>query len=329
MTVYLDGVLALNFCINYLLLRGTARLGASAAGRGRTALGALAGAVYAVLVWFPWGRWMTVPPVKILAAALMLLISFGPKKSTLRLAAVFGALALTLCGAVYGTAFLQGNPVPWGKNLLYPVSFASLLLTALAVSLACRLFLPKLSHAPDSIVPLKLQLGDRTVRLSALRDSGNTLTDPVSGQSVITVYWAAAAGLFPEKLRAEEWKTPAALALRLRKYHPRLIPYRAVGVESGLLLAVPCRITVNSETTTGLAAFSPNPVSDGGAAEALIGGTVYAESSGKNSAISFSLFKNHVHRRQRHSAPASAPGGGAEMSDPLRSGGRDGQAAAH
>ena len=59
MTVYLDEVLVLNFAVNYLLLRGTARLGASAAGRGRIALGALSGALYAVLVWLSWGRWMT------------------------------------------------------------------------------------------------------------------------------------------------------------------------------------------------------------------------------------------------------------------------------
>lgn len=329
MTVYIDEVFALNFGINYLLLRGTARLGASAAGRGRLALGALAGAVYAVAVYFPWGRWMTAAPMKILMAALMLLIAFGAKKSTLRFAAVFGALALTLCGAVYGTAFLRGRPMAWGKNLLYPVSFASLLLTALAVSLACRLLLPKLSHAPDSILPLKLELEGRTVRLSALRDSGNTLRDPVSGQGVITVYWAAAAGLFPEKLRAEEFRFPSRLALRLKRYHPRLIPYRAVGVEGGLLLAVPCRITLASEKMNGLVAFSPNPVSDGGAAEALIGGSVYVQSSGKTSAFSLSVLQNHVHRRKRHSAAPAHPVGGAEVSDPVRPGRRGGQAASH
>ena len=53
MTVYLDKVFALNFCVNYLLLWGTARLGASALRRGRFLLAAGAGAFYAVAVYLP------------------------------------------------------------------------------------------------------------------------------------------------------------------------------------------------------------------------------------------------------------------------------------
>ena len=53
MTVYLDLVFALNFAVNYLLLRGTARLGASAAPRKRLLGGAALGAAYAVAVYLP------------------------------------------------------------------------------------------------------------------------------------------------------------------------------------------------------------------------------------------------------------------------------------
>ena len=55
----------------------------------------------------------------------------------------------------------------------------------------------------------------------------------------------------------------------------RLLPYRAVGVERGMLLAVKAdSVTVGTENFGRLlVALSPTPVSDGGAYQALIGGT--------------------------------------------------------
>ena len=112
------------------------------------------------------------------------------------------------------------------------------------------------------------------MHLSALRDTGNTLCDPVSGAEVLTVYWKAAKNLFPPhlQLKQEDFAAPAPLPLLLKAYSPRLIPYRAVGTSSGLLLAIPCKITMERKFYTGLVAFSPTPLSDGGAYDALTGG---------------------------------------------------------
>ena len=273
MTVYADAVFVLNFSVNYLLLRASARLGGTAIRRKRLLCGALLGAAYAVSVYLPGLRWLTALPVKLLCAAGMLLAAFGCRRSVLRLSAVFGGMTLVLCGAVYGVELLKGGQVHYrGEALFYPVTFFTLLLTAAAVSFACRLFLPRLTFAADSIVPLTLRLNGRAVHLSALRDSGNTLCDPVSGEAVLTVYWQAVRSLFPFSLSAEEVASPAMLALRLKNYTPRLIPYRAIGVASGLLLAIPCEITLNDQTKNGLIALSPTPVSERGAYEALTGG---------------------------------------------------------
>ena len=149
------------------------------------------------------------------------------------------------------------------------------MLTAGGVYAATRLLLPRLSHAPDSVVPVRLTLGGRRVFLSALRDSGNTLCDPVTGEAVLVADWRCAARLLPhDGLRAADFAAPAALVVRLQRLHPRLIPFRAVGTGSGLLLALPCEeVRIGkSVQKNGLVAFSPTPVSDGGGYEALTGG---------------------------------------------------------
>ena len=183
-------------------------------------------------------------------------------------------MTLALCGAVYGLELLKHGRVRPGA-LWYPVTFSSLVLTAGGVYAATRLLLPRLSHAPDSVVPVRLTLGGRRVFLSALRDSGNTLCDPVTGEAVLVADWRCAARLLPhDGLRAADFAAPAALVVRLQRLHPRLIPFRAVGTGSGLLLALPCEeVRIGkSVQKNGLVAFSPTPVSDGGGYEALTGG---------------------------------------------------------
>ena len=277
-TVYIDAVFVLNLAVNYLLLRAAATLGGAALRRGRLLLGALIGAVYAVAVYLPHCGWLTGLVWKILCGAAMVLAAFGCKRSTLRLGAVFGEVALILCGAVYGVQFLQSGRLHYrGDALFFPVSFFTLLLTAAAVGLACKLLLPKLTFSADSVVPVTVSRGKSSVRLSALRDTGNTLRDPITGESVLTVYWRSVAPLLDGiSLRQEDLAVPAALALRLKHLSPRLIPFRAVGVASGLLLALPCKITINGHTKTGLVALSPTPVSERGAYDALTGGNSYA-----------------------------------------------------
>lgn len=55
--------------------------------------------------------------------------------------------------------------------------------------------------------------------------------------------------------------------------HTRLIPYKTVGVEHGMLLAMrPQEVKISGKREMLLLAFSPVPVSDGGGYEALLGG---------------------------------------------------------
>lgn len=90
MTVYLDSVFALNFAVNWLLLRAAARLGAAAVRPRRIAAAAALGAAYAVAVYLPGCGLLAGWAGKLAMTAALLAVAFGLRRETLRLAAVFG-----------------------------------------------------------------------------------------------------------------------------------------------------------------------------------------------------------------------------------------------
>ena len=93
MTVYLDELFLLNAALNYLLLLGSARLGGGVIRHGRLALAAALGGVYAAAALWPPLAFFRALGMKAVTLALMLLTAFGLARRTMRLGALFLALA--------------------------------------------------------------------------------------------------------------------------------------------------------------------------------------------------------------------------------------------
>ncbi|MCD7887587.1 MAG: sigma-E processing peptidase SpoIIGA, partial [Clostridiales bacterium] len=93
-------------------------------------------------------------------------------------------------------------------------------------------------------VPVLLTCEGRQVFLRALVDTGNLLRDPLTGSPVLIAERQAVARLFPRHCAPTEealCHPTTCLEQLSRQWNPsrlRLVPYRAVGTERGLLLAV-------------------------------------------------------------------------------------------
>ncbi|MBS4878944.1 MAG: sigma-E processing peptidase SpoIIGA [Firmicutes bacterium] len=134
------------------------------------------------------------------------------------------------------------------------------------------------TQAEGGLCPLTLTKGEKTLRLLALIDTGNTLRDPLTGEGVVVLDCGRAGALVPELagVPAQAFQRPVELLARFAGEEPdlRLLPYQAVGVPCGLLLAV----RVDEAAWGGqrrprcLCALSPTPLSDGGGYHALVGG---------------------------------------------------------
>lgn len=280
MTVYLDELFALNTALNYLLLAGSARLGGGALRRRRLLAAAALGGVYAAAALVPELRFLRAGGMKAAAAALMLLTAFGASVRTVRLGALFLALAFCLGGAAFlCVQALGGGVLLLPSGAYYPVSTAGLLaLAGCGYLVAYTVFSRLAEHGGGEITPLYLRTTGHTAALRALRDTGNTLRDPITNERVLVTDLRAAQTLLPEAaLSAERLARPDALLTELSALYPqlrfRLIPYRAVGTQAGLLLALRCAVTDRQgKRRDVMAAFSPTPVSDGGNFNALTGG---------------------------------------------------------
>lgn len=279
--VYLDAFLALNFAVNYLLLAGAARLDGAALRRGRCVLAAVLGAGYGALSLLPAAAFLEHPVCKAGAAVGMLLVAFGWRERLLRTGALFLLLSCAFGGGVLLLAMVKGGGVGSVGLLGSRLGMRGILVAA-ALSYGCLSLLLKgqFTHARTAgeLLPLTLVRGERSVTVLALRDTGNTLQDPLTGRPVVVVEGEQVSPLLPEVpgLDRQKLSHPVELMGELEETGLRfqLLPYRAVGVECGLLLALRMdRAEYGDKTHRNcLAALSPTPLSDGGGYCALIGG---------------------------------------------------------
>jgi stage II sporulation protein GA (sporulation sigma-E factor processing peptidase) len=113
-------------------------------------------------------------------------------------------------------------------------------------------------------VPVELE----GIRITALRDTGNTLTDPITGQQVLVV--SAGVGQRMLGLTARELEDPVQVLDSVAG--ARLLPYHAVGKHAMLLVKRYENVRIGDWRGSCLVAFAPNEIGGGKPYEALTGG---------------------------------------------------------
>lgn len=252
--MYLDLLMLINFLVDYLLLLGTNTLSGFDSDHRRLLAAAGLGAVYSggcVLPGFTFlGRFYW----RFVFLLLMAVVAFGWNRSALKRGGVF----LVLSMALGGMASLAG-----GGNT------PGLLVCMAALWCLCVLaFGGRIGG--KKFVPLEITRGDRTVHLTALRDTGNTLRDPVSGEQVLVIGQKDAEKL--TGLTARQLNAPMETISQEPLAGLRLIPYQAVGQKSGMLLAMRFQnVYIGGKRRPSLVAFAPHGLG-GEQYQALAGG---------------------------------------------------------
>lgn len=252
MTVYADVLMLVNFLVDLLLLVGVNRLAGHPPGVKRALAAAALGGLYGGVCILPGLQFLSNTFWRLVFLGLMAVVGFGAGRESVRRCILFVLLSMALGGVAAG---LEGG------------GFWRLVLSAGAVCLMCLLGFR--GRFGEQYVPVEIHAEGDTVRILALRDTGNTLKDPLTGQRVLVA--GAGVGSRLLGLTVEELKDPVSVLDKLPGL--RLLPYHAVGQSGGFLLARRFSdVRIGSWQGSCLVAFAPQELGKGKPYEALTGG---------------------------------------------------------
>ena len=262
--IYIDVLFFVNLFINYILLRACSVLCRLRMIRLRILLGSIAGAIYAVLIFFPDFSVIYSTLAKLLISMLLVAISFPfySMKEYLKALFVFymvsfGFGGCVLCtfyfsqigaklGAIYSNGILYFN-LPWQLLVVSGMFFYS----------ATKLFafFSKRSFRTNGLKKkLYLTYDNKTAEITALLDTGNSLVDPVSLSPVIVAEYRLMKNLFSDEIRSaldniEKSNITWIMNEIVQKGLPaRLIPFSSIGKSNGMLIGfVPDKAEIRDE----------------------------------------------------------------------------------
>ena len=250
MTVYLDEVFLVNLVMDWLILWAVGNFAQCHASNWRLMLAAVLGAGYSVLLlFFPEGE-LTMLPVKLGWSVLMLRLAYtGSWRSHIKLLSYFYLISFARGGASLGTMYLFRRPVmaAWSGIALVEMDFQLFWLAfgagfTFLLVYVLRSRLRQDIASVQNIVTARVQFQEKTVTLHLLADTGHSLTDPLTGKSILIAEHRRIIPLFSKNVQKtlEDRKTISPDFLLELAREPdmagrwRIIPYQAVG-QRGLL----------------------------------------------------------------------------------------------
>ncbi len=254
MTLYVALVGFVVFAVNILLLLGTNRLLNAELRLGGVLVGALVATAHATVCLLSGFAFLKSFWWSIVFIAISAIAAFGMEKTAAAQCYVFALLRMALSWLTVGA----------GGSVWMP------LFGAVGIYFLCnRLIFREKQHR--DLLPVELSYKQQKISIWALRDTGNTLKDPVSGKPVLVIGPKAACRL--TGLTQRQLENPVETMGVIPGL--RLIPYHSVGMNKGLLLGMKLADTkIGNWQGSSLVAFAPCGLGERQAYQALTGGNL-------------------------------------------------------
>ena len=252
--VYADMLFLINFIINMILLKVMCIFVKYSSKLFRMSIAACIGSIYAVCMFFPNLKLFYIFPFKMLVSVIMIIIAI-PKCTIVKLiksCAVFYLTSFSFAGIMLALIYLSNisdTYVPFVKDgiFYFDISIFTLIVSSLIVY--ALLWLASSVFAKSKMMgirKLKIELGQRECVLSALCDTGNLLTDPISQMPVIIADKKSIMPLFPSGI-------PDITNGCIDGARVRVIPYSSLGAKDAMMTGfVPDRVELDGKSACGV-----------------------------------------------------------------------------
>jgi len=254
--IYLDIVILENIVINYLILLVTSRFSKNRTSSLRLFLGSVAGTAYLVLmILLPDTQVYATLFSKFLLSVAMVAMAFNFRKISafMKTLALFYATTFIFAGAAFALMFFSKD---WGivRNglLITPLTFIDAKLTELLLAVAVALIIFRVVWdtvqskfvKEKLLVDISIAVENKSIELSALVDTGNSLHDPLTNLPVVVVEFSAIRDLLPDDIKSiferncENDLDSVTATISSSDWFSRfrLIPFKSLGRENGMMI---------------------------------------------------------------------------------------------
>lgn len=249
-TVYIDVLFTVNFLINILIIEGAGVITGEDTSLKRTLASSAVGAVCSVLMFFPNFEFVLSMGMKLILSCIMVLCAYKIKSwrhfwkmtgsfylaSFIFAGGIIAIMTMTELGAKTGAVYSNGTlyfNLPWQACMLCCAGVYFLIFT---IGRMRKKRITKKAAERN----LRIYVQGQRIEVKAIIDTGNSLSDPITGDPVIVCEYEQMKKLIPQK-RENLIDAIKEAGLRIR-----LVPFSSVGKESGIMPAFcPDRVQVD------------------------------------------------------------------------------------
>lgn len=251
MIIYAEYVFLENFIMNYFILSLTGKFAKFKSKRIKFIMASSLGALYAFVIFFPSLHFLFSVLMKIACSMLIIIVCFTPYhfRDFFRLMGIFYLITLVFGGAGFALFYFNNfngiisNGIFYIANISIKNIFISCGVAYILIQFSWGYIQNQLSRE-KILMDVSIEINTKKADLRGIVDTGNSLTDPISKYPVMIVEYSAIKDILPIEIRdilldnkifnldqiiaqlnGSSWVTRF-----------RIIPYRALGTENGMLI---------------------------------------------------------------------------------------------
>lgn len=251
MTAYIDLIILENFFMNAIILFTTGMLLNKKIYKKRLFISSFIGTVYVFTLCFNLSN-MVLNISKFITGLILVKICFGSRsfKVIVKETAIYFFSSFIYAGCAIGfvhivkpkVVYIVNGIIIGGEYIFEIVGLSALICFALIKVSINLIKLKSYLNKRNMIANLEIFNEEKSVKIKALVDSGNLLTDPISHNPVIIVYREKVRAIFDNKIleRIDSLMGGDFIDGENENTELRAIPYASVGNSNGMIIV--CRV---------------------------------------------------------------------------------------
>lgn len=206
LVLYVDILIILNLFIDYFLLLSSAVLLKQNIKRLRLIFAAILGSLSSLFIFLPTLHPIVTVFIKLMIGFCLVLVAFGYKSKIIFIKTVllFFAENLIFIGVMFCLWMFVSPPGMLWKNGITYIAISPIILivgSIIAYFSTCLInFIISKRVESNKIYSIKIELDDKVVKIKALYDTGNCLTEPFSGKPVCVCEYDSIFKILPQNI---------------------------------------------------------------------------------------------------------------------------------